>query len=247
MSLDGFPSERGHGRASSLSLVTESSIEIVGKLDRGSLHVCQHTRSRATGGCSASRRGSGQELAECVRSPIPARGQRHRESAIRSALDRWRCQVYPDTRVRVSLTTVADRRRHVSQTATSEALCCSFCTKSQFDVLKLIAGPGVLICNECVDLCNQIITDEMQRQDDSARSGAVPATDVPPALKAWDGLSDDELLDEMVRAHGAHQNVDRAVKRHVAALRDRGVSWARIGEALGMARQSAWERFSGEE
>lgn len=50
----------------------------------------------------------------------------------------------------------------------------------------------------------------------------------------------------MVRAHAAHHNVDRAVRRHVRALRARGVSWARIGEALGMTRQSAWERFSGQ-
>jgi hypothetical protein len=44
VSLDSFSGELGHGRAPSLSLVTESSIEIVGKLDSGSLHVCQHTR-----------------------------------------------------------------------------------------------------------------------------------------------------------------------------------------------------------
>ena len=69
----------------------------------------------------------------------------------------------------------------------------------------------------------------------------------PPTMKAWEGLSDEDLLREMVRAHGAHQNVDRGVAQHVAALRDRGVSWARIGEALGITRQSAWERFSGEE
>lgn len=65
-------------------------------------------------------------------------------------------------------------------------------------------------------------------------------------LSGGDGLSDDGLLEEMVRAY-AHQNVDRAVAHHVAALRERGVSWARIGEALGMTRQSAWERVSGEE
>jgi ClpX C4-type zinc finger len=125
---------------------------------------------------------------------------------------------------------------------------CSFCGKSQFDILKLVAGPGVYICNECIDLCNQIITEELNRKpsraDDAGESGQSP---VPPTLKAWEGLSDDELLAEMVRAHGAHHNVDRAVGRHVAALRARGVSWARIGEALGMTRQSAWERFSGEE
>lgn len=51
----------------------------------------------------------------------------------------------------------------------------------------------------------------------------------------------------MVRAHAAHQNVDRAIAHHVAALRARGISWARVGEALGMTRQSAWERFSGED
>jgi ATP-dependent Clp protease ATP-binding subunit ClpX len=56
-----------------------------------------------------------------------------------------------------------------------------------------------------------------------------------------------DLLAEMVRAHAAHQNVDRAVARPVAALRERVVSWSRIGEALGLARQSAWERYSGED
>src|ERR1700722_18139734 len=134
----------------------------------------------------------------------------------------------------------------MSRTATPEALCCSFCAKCQFDVAKLVAGPGVFICNECIELSNQIIADEVERRGSSADSTDAP-TDVPPALKAWDGLSDDDLLGEMVRAHAAHQNVDRAVKRHVAALRERGISWARIGEALGMTRQSAWERFSGEE
>jgi len=39
---------------------------------------------------------------------------------------------------------------------------CSFCNKSQRDVLKLIAGPGVFICNECVGLCNEIIQEENQ-------------------------------------------------------------------------------------
>ncbi len=132
----------------------------------------------------------------------------------------------------------------MQRTAAPEALRCSFCAKSQLDVAKLVAGPGVFICNECIDLCNQIIAEETSRSSDvPGPSGG----EAPPALKAWDGLSDDELLGEMVRAHAAHHNVDRAVRRHVAALRDRSVSWARIGEALGMTRQSAWERFSGEE
>ena len=39
----------------------------------------------------------------------------------------------------------------------SDKLHCSFCGKSQDEVKKLIAGPSVYICNECVDLCNDII------------------------------------------------------------------------------------------
>ena len=136
----------------------------------------------------------------------------------------------------------------MGRTATREALCCSFCTKSRLDVVKLVAGPGVFICNECVDLCNRIITEEADRKGSPADVPVRSAKSrVPQTLKAWDGLSNDGLLAEMVRAHAAHQSVDRAVGLHVAALRARGVSWARIGEALGMTRQSAWERFSGEE
>ncbi len=42
-----------------------------------------------------------------------------------------------------------------------DLLHCSFCTKSQTQVRKLIAGPGVYICNECVDLCYEIIQEEL--------------------------------------------------------------------------------------
>jgi hypothetical protein len=143
---------------------------------------------------------------------------------------------------------VTVKRRRVSSTAKLEALTCSFCNKSQSEVGKLVAGPGVYICNECIELCNEIITLELDRKHASAsKAGRSNKSQAPTTIKAWDGLSDDRLLGEMVRAHAAHQNVDRAVAHHVAALRARGVSWARIGDALGMTRQSAWERFSGEE
>ena len=41
-------------------------------------------------------------------------------------------------------------------------LYCSFCGKSQHEVRKLIAGPSVFVCDECVELCNDIIREEMQ-------------------------------------------------------------------------------------
>ena len=43
---------------------------------------------------------------------------------------------------------------------TAELVKCSFCAKSQKQVKKLIAGPGVYICDECIDLCNEIIDEE---------------------------------------------------------------------------------------
>lgn len=49
---------------------------------------------------------------------------------------------------------------------------CSFCGKSQEQVKKLIAGPGAYICNECVDLCNEILEEELFEVDAEAPEGA---------------------------------------------------------------------------
>ena len=51
-----------------------------------------------------------------------------------------------------------------------ELLCCSFCGKTQNDVRKLIAGPGVYICNECIDICNEIIDDDDQPEVQTGRT-----------------------------------------------------------------------------
>ena len=53
-------------------------------------------------------------------------------------------------------------------------LCCSFCGKSQKEVRKLIAGPSVYVCDECVELCNDIITEEYEREDFYSTRGLVP-------------------------------------------------------------------------
>jgi ATP-dependent Clp protease ATP-binding subunit ClpX len=60
-------------------------------------------------------------------------------------------------------------------------LCCSFCGKSQKEVRKLIAGPSVYICDECVELCNEIITEEFEREDYYASRSLVPK---PKEIKA---------------------------------------------------------------
>ena len=62
-----------------------------------------------------------------------------------------------------------------------ELLCCSFCGKSQNDVRKLIAGPGVYVCNECIDICNEIINDDEQAETSAVRS-ALPK---PQEIKSF--------------------------------------------------------------
>jgi len=53
-------------------------------------------------------------------------------------------------------------------------LCCSFCGKSQKEVKKLIAGPTVYICDECIALCNDIIAEEVEKDEPSGGSDPMP-------------------------------------------------------------------------
>jgi hypothetical protein len=106
-------------------------------------------------------------------------------------------------------------------------LYCTFCRKSDADVAKLIAGPGVYICDACVGLCDRIL---------EGRS--------IPAFPGWESLSDEALLATLAASDAVVEDVRGVLQQHVDALRGRGVSWSRIGDALGMSRQAAWERFS---
>jgi ATP-dependent Clp protease ATP-binding subunit ClpX len=110
---------------------------------------------------------------------------------------------------------------------------CSFCVKSQDEVEKLIAGPGVYICDNCVRLCNEILTDVSKRPN--------------PEIASWAAKTDDEILAGLPKIATVSAQTDASIQSLVDLLRGRGVAWARIGAALGVTRQSAWERFSGEE
>ena len=110
---------------------------------------------------------------------------------------------------------------------------CTFCVKPAADIETMVAGPGVYICNECVALCVELI--ESKPKD-------------MPALGSWqERLKDDELLATLPKVAAASAQVDAQLTLAVRSARARGVTWTRIGTALGMTRQSAWERFSGEE
>jgi ClpX C4-type zinc finger len=113
---------------------------------------------------------------------------------------------------------------------------CSFCQKPKEEVAKLIAGSGVFICDECVGLCVEILKIESEKPNET------------PAMPSWEErLSDDELLAALPKVAALSAQVDHQLTHSVAHARSRGITWTRIGTALGMTRQSAWERFSGEE
>jgi hypothetical protein len=112
---------------------------------------------------------------------------------------------------------------------------CSFCQKPNTEVSKLVAGPGVYICNECVALCVQIIE-------------AHPTPSPAPKVPSWElATSAEEALAALPRMAAAGAQVEENLTGWVRRARSLGATWARIGESLGMTRQSAWERFSGEE
>ena len=70
--------------------------------------------------------------------------------------------------------------RHSKGDDNGKLLYCSFCGKSQHEVRKLIAGPSVFVCDECVDLCNDIIREEIQEKDSDSAIRKLP---IPEEIK----------------------------------------------------------------
>jgi hypothetical protein len=88
----------------------------------------------------------------------------------------------------------------------------------------------VYICDGCVNARRQIL----------ASAGDAPA----PRLPAWESLTDDQVLDRLPRIAAIGAQAEASLRAWVGQARQRGSSWATIGAALGMSRQSAWERFT---
>jgi hypothetical protein len=108
---------------------------------------------------------------------------------------------------------------------------CSFCGKAQTEVKTLVAGPGVFICDECVELCRPIIEKKSK-----------PSTQEMPSLLP-DNASTEALLKTLSGYNGAFERIGAAMQDIADILREREVSWAAIGEVLAVSRQAAWKRF----
>ena len=90
----------------------------------------------------------------------------------------------------------------------SDKLSCSFCGKGQDDVKKLIAGPSVYICNECVDLCNDIIEEEVKSEEVN------PLEELPSPLDIYQ-----QLDDYVIGQDKAKKTLSVAVYNHYKRLR----------------------------
>lgn len=88
-------------------------------------------------------------------------------------------------------------------------LYCSFCGKSQNEVRKLIAGPSVYVCDECVELCNDIIRDELLEDEKAVGNGALPK---PKEIKL-------ELDNYVIGQEKAKRILSVAVYNHYKRLR----------------------------
>ena len=71
-----------------------------------------------------------------------------------------------------------------------KVLKCSFCGKTQKEVRKLIAGPTVYICNECINLCNEIMAEELDSSFD------INVTQKLPAPKEIKGFLDEYVIEQ---------------------------------------------------
>ncbi len=114
---------------------------------------------------------------------------------------------------------------------TAEELRCSFCLRLEHEAAKIIAGPGSYICDDCVTACVGILSE-------------TPAVDDDAQLPSWQSMTEEQVLDRLPRIAAVAAQVEGALARWVHEARRRGASWASIGGALEMSRQSAWERFA---
>jgi ATP-dependent Clp protease ATP-binding subunit ClpX len=108
----------------------------------------------------------------------------------------------------------------------ADLLKCSFCGKSQKQVKKLIAGPGVYICDECIDLCNEIIEEELQETSD------LQLGDLPKPREMF------EFLEQyVVGQHTAKKSLAVAVYNHYKRVQA-GATTGRRDDGVELAKSN---------
>jgi hypothetical protein len=108
---------------------------------------------------------------------------------------------------------------------------CSFCGKRGTDDTRFAGGLGVLMCADCVA--------SFHAQLEAPENSGV-------RILGWsdESMSNAEMLARLPLIAATAGQVDRYLRLWVARIRERHISYAEIGKALGVSRQAAWERFS---
>ena len=108
---------------------------------------------------------------------------------------------------------------------------CSFCGRNGADDTKYAGGLGALMCTDCLDsFCAAFAAPE----------------NADAKVLGWsdEDMSDADMLARLPLIAATAGQVDRYLREWVGLIRQRHISYAEIGKALGVSRQAAWERFS---
>jgi hypothetical protein len=109
---------------------------------------------------------------------------------------------------------------------------CSFCGLVGTSETRFAGGLGAMMCSDCIESYHTMFESEE----------ATEAVSTPP----WDKMTDTELLGTLPQIAASAEQVNRFMGDWIQLIRERKLSWAAIGKAMGISRQAAWERFTRE-
>ena len=107
---------------------------------------------------------------------------------------------------------------------------CSFCGQQGKKGMRLAGGLGAMMCETCVEHYHEVFGSSSK----AARAAAPP----------WEAMSDAEVLSNLPLISRTSEQVAEFLVEWVEYARSRKLSWAEIGQAMGISRQAAWERFA---
>lgn len=110
---------------------------------------------------------------------------------------------------------------------------CSFCAKPDTEVQRLVAGPGVFICNECVELAAWVVEDASRATSEEASR----------RRSEYRNRSTDDILAMLPPLVRSAERVEAELAQCIGRLREGGVDWQTIAGAAGIGAEDARRRF----